>query len=311
MKISFVIPCYRSEKTIRRVVSEIQEVLQKRRDIEYEIVMVSDHSPDKVYSVIEQMCDKEPKHLMGIELVRNFGQHSALMAGYAHCTGDLVFSLDDDGQAPVESIFDLVDKLDEGFDVVFGAYPEKKQNWFRRFGSAVNDYMMVWLLNKPSGLQATSFYVAKRFVIDEMLRYDGPFPYIGGLIFRITKSITNVNVNQRSRDIGASGYTFGKLLGLWMNGFTAFSIKPLRLASYIGMILALVGFLFGIWVIVNKLFIHPDAVMGYSSMMSVLLFIGGILMLLLGLIGEYIGRIYICINKSPQYVIRRKTINDC
>jgi len=309
MNISFVIPCYRSEKTIKGVVSEIQEIMGQRPDLRYEIIMVSDHSPDKVYSVIEQMCHEDPSHLKGIELVRNFGQHSALMAGYAHSSGDVVFSLDDDGQAPVESIFTLIDKLDEGFDVVYGAYPQKKHHWFRCLGSKINDLMMVWLLGKPVGLQATSFYTTKRFVIDEMLKYEGPFPYLGGLIFRITKSIGNVDVKHRNREEGESGYTLGKLIGLWMNGFTAFSIKPLRLASYMGMSLAFIGFLFGIWVVVNKLFIHPDAVMGYSSMMSVMLFIGGMLMLMLGLIGEYVGRIYICINKSPQYVISRKTMN--
>lgn len=308
MNISFVIPCYRSEKTIKRVVSEIQEIMRQRQDVRYEIIMVSDHSPDHVYSVIEDMCKEDSQHLKGIELVRNFGQHSALMAGYVHSSGDVVFSLDDDGQAPVESIFTLIDKLNEGFDVVFGAYPQKKHHWFRCLGSKLNDLMMVWLLGKPVGLQATSFYVTKRFIIDEMLKYEGPFPYLGGLIFRITKNIGNVDVKHRDREEGESGYTLGKLVGLWMNGFTAFSIKPLRLASYMGMSLAFIGFLFGIWVVVNKLFIHPDAVMGYSSMMSVMLFIGGMLMLMLGLIGEYVGRIYICINKSPQYVIARKTM---
>lgn len=307
MKISFVIPCYRSEKTIEGVVGEIKSVVAQRANVDYEVVMVSDHSPDHVYEIIERLCATDPLHLQGLELSRNFGQHAALMAGYARTTGDLVFSLDDDGQAPVDAIYQLVDRLEEGkFDVVYGTYSEKKHNLFRNFGSQINDWMTVWLLGKPSWLKVTSFFLARRFVIREMLNYVGPYPYMYGLVFRITKNIGAVMVKHRSRVDGGSGYTLTKLLGLWMNGFTAFSVKPLRLASYIGIMSALVGFGFGIWAIVNKL-TNPAAPIGYSSLMAALLFIGGMVMLILGLIGEYIGRIYICINRSPQYVVAKET----
>lgn len=307
MKISFVIPCYRSEKTLEGVVDEIKSVVSGRSGYDYEIIMVSDHSPDDVYSVIERLCQNDPKHMKGLELARNFGQHAALLAGYGHVTGDVVFSLDDDGQAPVDAIYTLVDKLQDGGDVAIGAYPEKKHNVFRNFGSRINSWMAEWLLDKPKDLKLTSFFAMKRFVVDEILRYKGPFPYLGGLIFRVTRNVVNVEVQHRVRKEGASGYTFAKLLGLWLNGFTAFSVKPLRVASFVGMFCAIVGFLSGIWTIVNKLVIHPDAPMGYSSLMSAILFVGGILMLILGLIGEYVGRIYICLNNSPQYVISKET----
>lgn len=308
MKISFVIPCYRSEKTIEGVVAEIKSVVGQRPEVDYEVIMVSDHSPDDVYSVIERMCAEDPVHLRGVLLSRNFGQHSALMAGYARVMGDYVLSLDDDGQAPVDAVFEMVDRLEHHrYDVVYGTYPEKKHNIFRNLGSQVNDLMTVWLLGKPAALKVTSFFIARRFVIREMLNYAGPYPYLYGLVFRITKNIGEVPVKHRARVDGGSGYTFAKLLGLWMNGFTAFSVKPLRLASYAGLVCAVVGFAFGVWAVVNKLIIHPDAPMGYSSMMAALLFIGGMLMLILGLIGEYVGRIYICINRSPQYVVARET----
>ena len=307
MKISFVIPCYRSEKTLEGVVDEIKSVVSGRSGYDYEIIMVSDHSPDDVYSVIERLCQNDPKHMKGLELARNFGQHAALLAGYGHVTGDVVFSLDDDGQAPVDAIYTLVDKLQDSGDVAIGAYPEKKHNVFRNFGSRINSWMAEWLLDKPKDLKLTSFFAMKRFVVDEILRYKGPFPYLGGLIFRVTRNVVNVEVQHRVRKEGASGYTFAKLLGLWLNGFTAFSVKPLRVASFVGMFCAIVGFLSGIWTIVNKLVIHPDAPMGYSSLMSAILFVGGILMLILGLIGEYVGRIYICLNNSPQYVISKET----
>jgi undecaprenyl-phosphate 4-deoxy-4-formamido-L-arabinose transferase len=308
MKISFVIPCYRSETTIGGVVSELLSVVSQRPDVDYEIIMVSDHSPDNVYRVIERMCRKDPERLQGIELARNFGQHSALMAGYAHAKGDVIFSLDDDGQAPVESVFAVLDKLeDEDYDVVFGSYPAKKHSLFRNFGSQVNDFMLRWLLNKPKSLRITSFFAMRRFVSEAMLSYSGAFPYIAGLLFRVTKNIGNVEVRHRERADGVSGYTIRKLLSLWLNGFTAFSVKPLQVATFAGLAMSVAGFAFGIWTIVRKLFIAPDMPIGYSSTMSVLLLTGGMLMIMLGLIGEYIGRIYICINQSPQYVIRRQT----
>lgn len=307
MKISFVIPCYRSEKSIEGVVAEIRSVISARPEVEWEVVMVSDHSPDNVYGVIEKMCKADPVHLRGLELARNFGQHAALMAGYSRVTGDYVLSLDDDGQAPVDAIYEVVDKLvGGGYDVVYGTYPEKKHNFFRNVASQINDLMTVWLLGKPASLKVTSFFVARRFVINEMLNYQGPYPYLYGLVFRITKNIGEVMVKHRARLDGGSGYTFRKLFGLWMNGFTAFSVKPLRLASYAGMLCAFLGFVFGVWAVINKLVVHPDAPIGYSSMMAALLFIGGMLMLILGLIGEYIGRIYICINRSPQYVVGKE-----
>lgn len=308
MKISFVIPCYRSEHTIEGVVSEIREVLSQRPDVDYEVVMVSDHSPDNVYQVIERICREDPVHLKGLELARNFGQHSALMAGYAHCDGDLVFSLDDDGQAPCDSIWKLVDKIEaDGNDVVYGAYPQIKQRGFRRFGTMMNHLMMCWLLGKPTNVFISSFWVMRRFVVDEVLKYSGPYPFLCGLVFRITKNVGNVDVQHRARIEGASGYTLKSLLSLWMNGFTAFSVKPLRLTSYLGFFLAVLGLLASLWTVVDKLFFHPDMPIGYGSLMAVLLFVGGVLMLILGLIGEYVGRIYICLNNAPQYVLSKHT----
>lgn len=309
MKLSFVIPCYRSEKTIEGVVAEIKAVLAVRPEVDWEIVLVSDHSPDRVFGVIEKLCKDDSLHFKGIELARNFGQHAALMAGYSRVTGDYVISLDDDGQAPVESVYELVDKLVEhDYDTVYGVYPEKKHSIFRNLGSWVNVKMLVWLLGMPPKLRPTSFYITRRFVIDEMCRYHGPYPYVGGLLFRITKNIGEVAVKHRARTEGGSGYTFVKLLGLWMNGFTAFSVKPLRLATWAGFACATLGFVFGLWTVVKKLVFTPDMPVGYSSLMAVVLFIGGMIMLILGLIGEYVGRIYISINASPQYVVAKEVI---
>lgn len=307
MKISFVIPCYRSEGTITLVVDEIREAMARRTGVEYEIIMVSDHSPDNVYSKISELCGKDPEHLYGIEFSRNFGQHAALMAGYARASGDYVISLDDDGQTPASEMWTLVDKLEsDGLDVVYASYPKKKHGGLRNFGSWINDKMVCWLLHKPNNIKVTSYFVARRFVIEEILRYKHAFPYVIGLILRTTRNIANVPVVHRERKEGRSGYTLLKLVSLWMNGFTAFSVRPLRVASILGFFCSFLGFCLGSWTVVNKLFVHPDAPMGYSSLMAAVLFVGGMVMLILGLIGEYIGRIYICISNSPQYVISKE-----
>ena len=308
MKVAFAIPCYGSERTIEAVVAELRRTMQNLPGYEYEIVMVSDSSPDQVYKVIQNICAEDPEHCRGAELARNFGQHAALMAAYRMVTGDFILSLDDDGQAPLESVPRMLEALN-GADAVFGSYAHKKHNIFRNLGSKINNRMAEILLGKPKSLQVTSFFAMRRFVMDEILKYDNSYPYLLGLLLRTTKNIVNVPVDHRERTDGRSGYTLRKLLRLWINGFTAFSVVPLRVATFFGFFCALMGFLGVAWCIVNKL-VRPEVPMGYSSMMTAIVFIGGIMMLMLGMIGEYIGRTYICINKAPQYVIRNTTSED-
>jgi undecaprenyl-phosphate 4-deoxy-4-formamido-L-arabinose transferase len=159
------------------------------------------------------------------------------------------------------------------------------------------------MLGKPHDLSLTSYFAAQRFIIDEMLRYENCFPYVMGLVLRSTKNICNVPVNHRQREQGRSGYNLGKLLSLWMNGFTSFSIKPLRLATYVGSLTAIAGFIYAI-IIVIRYFTSHQAPLGWSSTTALLLIIGGIVLLVQGLVGEYVGRIFMCVNASPQYVER-------
>lgn len=302
-KVSFVIPCYGSEHTLQNVVEEIKSTMVPLQKYSYEIIMVSDASPDHVIDVIKSLCDRDPEHCRGIEFARNFGQHAALMAGFRAASGEFIVSLDDDGQAPVEAVPAMLAALADA-DVVYGAYAHKKHNVFRNFGTKIDGLMAEKLLGKPRGLKTTSFFAVRRFVIEEISRYANPYPYLLGLILRTTKNIVNIPVNHRPRTEGQSGYTFRKLLRLWINGFTAFSVVPLRIATLCGFICAILGFLGVLWCIINKL-MRPEVPMGYSSMMTAIIFIGGMLMLMLGMIGEYIGRTYICINSAPQYVIRK------
>ena len=304
--ISFVIPCYNSEKTINNVVNEIKETLLKNKGYDYEIILVNDGSKDKVIDVIKSLADGDKK-IKAIDLSKNFGQHAALITGLRYTDGDVIVCLDDDGQTPANECFKLIDEIHSGKDVVYAKYTSKHHSSFRNFGSKVNDWMTCVLLNKPRDLYISSYFACKKYIAQEIVKYNNPFPYMQGLVLRSTNSITNVEVEHRNREVGESGYTIVKLFSLWMNGFTAFSIKPLRLATIVGCVLAFLGFVFEIVLIIKKL-MNITVVLGYSSIMAVLLFIGGMIMLMLGLIGEYIGRIYMCINDSPQAIVK-ETIN--
>lgn len=306
VKLSFVIPCYGSEASLEGVVAEIISTVRSRQGYDYEIVLVNDASPDGVYGVIEALAVKDPK-IKGICLAKNFGQHSALMTGFRHTTGDIVVVLDDDGQTPAEELFALVDKVEEGYDLVFAKYYKKQHNYFRNLGSKLNDFMAEKLVGKPKGLAIMSYFAARSFVVEEARNYRNSYPYIYGILLRSTNRVANVMIHHRERAIGASTYTFSKLVSLWLNGFTAFSVLPLRFATLVGTLTAFLGFLYGIWVILERI-LFMDKNVGYASLMAGILFIGGMVMLMLGMVGEYIGRIYMSINNAPQSVIR-STVN--
>ena len=305
-KVSFVIPCYRSEHTLPGVVAEIEEKMKTLPQYEYDIFLINDCSPDDTIGTIRQLC-REHDNIKGISFSRNFGQHAALMAGLRHSDGDYVVCLDDDGQTPADEVDKLLDKLEEGADAVYAKYEHKRHSVFRNLGSKVNELMTRIMLGKPKELYVSSYFAVKRFVVNDMIKYENSYPYVIGLVLRATKNITNVVVQHREREEGTSGYTLKKLLGLWFNGFTAFSVKPLRIATGLGAMSAILGFLYGIYTVIKR-FVNPDVPMGFSSLMAAVVFFGGVVMLMLGLIGEYVGRIYISLNNSPQYVIR-ETIN--
>ncbi len=304
-KISFVIPCYHSEKTLAGVVKEIDGAMAELPAYTHEIVMVNDGSGKETWEVIRALC-REKKERFGMDLARNFGQHAALMAGIRHATGDIVVCLDDDGQTPADEVGKLLDAIREGADVAYASYGHKEHSAFRNFGSWVNEKMLEKMLNKPHDLYVSSYFAMRRFVADEVLRYQNSYPYLLGLVLRTTKNIVNVPVHHRKREVGRSGYTFGKLLALWMNGFTAFSIKPLRIGTTIGAVCAALSCVYAIYTIVKKL-VNPAVPVGFSALMTAIIFFGGMIMLMLGLAGEYIGRTYISVNSAPQYVIREET----
>lgn len=303
MKMSFVIPCYRSENTVMAVVNEIEDTMETRPEYEYEIILVNDGSPDNVWSVISENALAD-RHIIGINLAKNFGQHCALMAGYNNSTGDYVVSLDDDGQTPICDVFKLVDELEKGYDVVYASYPEEHKSAFRKWGSDMAKVISDYVFDvKNDDRKATSFFVCRRFVIEEIIKYNRPYPYLMGLVLRTTRNLSMVPLEHRERISGTSGYNLKGLIKHMLNGFTAFSVKPLELGAYMGFITALLGFIYAIYTIIKR-FVVSTVVPGWSSLIAIVLIVSGIIMIMLGLIGEYIGRIYICINNSPQYVVR-------
>ena len=301
-KISYVIPCYRSAHTLEAVVAEITATMAGLARYDYEVVLVNDCSPDDTIGTIRRLVAADP-HVQGVDLAKNFGQHAALMAGFHQCSGDIIVCLDDDGQTPADEVGKLLDKIEAGYDVVYARYDTKRQAGWRNLGSWVNSKMTEIMLGKAPDLVVNSYFAARRFVVEEMIRYEHCYPYVIGLVLRTTKNICNVPVHHRQREEGRSGYTLRKLLGLWMNGFTSFSVKPLRIATYFGTLSALAGFLYLIFIVINH-FTRHTAPLGWASTTALLLLLGGVILIVLGLIGEYVGRIYMCANAAPQYVAR-------
>jgi undecaprenyl-phosphate 4-deoxy-4-formamido-L-arabinose transferase len=306
MLVSICIPCYRSAQTLPAVVAEIRQVFATHEGYDYQIVLVNDGSPDNTFQVIRELCQEDDR-IIGVDLSRNYGQASAKMAALPYATGDAIVYMDDDGQHPAAGIFPLLEKIHEGYDIVYARFPQKHHSWFKRITSRLYQKVSEWIGNKPKGIAVSSFTAWSRIAADAVMRYQSPFPAAGLYLNKITTRIANVDVEHRDRLAGESGYSLKKLLGLTVTALTNFSIIPLRIASFVGTACAVVGFIAGIAVVIRKL-INPHISAGYSSIISVILFIGGIIMMILGVMGEYIGRIYMTVSDMPQYNIRQ-TIN--
>lgn len=300
--LSFIIPCYKSANTIKNVVNEVLDVVTTN-DYNYEIILVNDYPYDNTIDVLLELANSNSS-IKVLNLSRNFGQQAALMAGYNYANGDYIVCMDDDGQTPIDKLPMFLTKIDEGADVVFAKYPKKKHSLFRNIGSFINTKMAEVMISKPKDISISSLFVMRRFVLDDVIKYKGSYSYVIGLILRVTNNIVNVDVEHRDRFAGDSGYNFHKLVSLWLNGFTSFSVLPLRVASLLGIFSSFFGFIYSIYIIIK--YFCENMIPGWSSLVALLLIIGGIIMMILGMIGEYVGRIYLCINSTPQYVIKDK-----
>ena len=300
---SIVIPCYKSAETIETVVDTTAAEMNKMGRSDFEFVLVNDCSPDQGATIRTlRKLAKERPYVKVIDLAKNSGQHNATMAGLRAASGDVFISMDDDMQTRASELHKMFKAFDEGYDVVYGAFPEKKESMFRLFGSWVNKMCAVVFLGRPKELRSSSFWIIRKYVRDSIISYDGAYSYLLGLILRATSNITQVEVEHFKRESGTSGYTLKALLRLWSN-IIGFTVKPLRLAMQGGMVVSAGSILFAIALAARKL-IHPAIDPGWSSLMVAIFFSLGVELFFIGLIGEYVGRNYMHINKQPQYVIR-------
>ncbi|MFZ5552970.1 MAG: glycosyltransferase family 2 protein [Bacteroidota bacterium] len=303
MRVSVIVPVYNGEKSIEKLA---EELLASSGFNLLEVIFVNDGSRDNSEKIIEQLSARNEK-VKFISLRKNFGEHNAVMCGLNFMSGDAAVIMDDDGQNPPSEITKLVNEAEKGFDVVYAQYDEKKHSASRNFAGRMNDKLANRLLKKPKGLYLNSFKLIRKEVVDEIIRYTGPAPYIDGLIFRTTENIGKAATDHAPRDSGKSNYTIGKLISLCFNMFFNFSILPLRILTVTGFVAFVTGLILSVYFIINKI-IHPDEVVGWTSTIVAILVFSGAQLIFLGLIGEYTGKQFFYQNQTPQWVIKKKKI---
>ena len=305
MLVSIVIPCYNSEHTIGKVVELAIEEFSKMKDYECEFVLVNDFSRDGTWKSIQELTARH-SNVKGINLAKNFGQHNAIMAGLNYAEGDYIIGMDDDLQTHPSQISKLIHKMEEGFDLVYGCYPKKKNSMLKNLSSKINEVSSRILLGRPKNIVSSNFWMITKQVRDEVIKYDSFNPYIDGIFYRTTHKIGNVEVEHFKREVGTSNYTLKKLMKLWL-AYWNYSVIPLRISSVLGCLSAAGGFLAALCIIIYKL-IDPTVTVGWASTICIMVVLAGLILMVLGIIGEYLGKMILILNRTPQYIVR-ETIN--
>jgi glycosyltransferase involved in cell wall biosynthesis len=299
--LSIVVPVYRGATTLPLLMAALTE-LHPAGGIE--IVLVNDGSPDNSAEICRGLVRSAEVKLIYIEHARNYGEHNAVMTGLRHATGAYVITMDDDLQNPPEEVLKLYDHARlGGWDVVYTRYAEKKHAIWRNIGSRFANQVADWLLDKPRGLYLSSFRCMSAMVVAAVTKYQGPYPYIDGLIMEVTQRIDSVEVRHLPRAEGRSNYNLRRLVRLWLNLATSFSLAPLRIATFAGAILAMLGAIGAVLVIAEAL-LRRNTPSGWASTMTVLLLVSGVQSLILGVLGEYVGRTFLSANGKPQGTVR-------
>ena len=298
VKISIVIPCYYAEKTITNVVEQTAVELDKLGKYTYEFILVNDGSTDGTFTEIQRLSVKYP-FVTGIDLSKNFGQHNAILAGMKYADGDYILGMDDDFQTHPSQIYKLIDKLEEGYDIVYGRFPKRHHSLLRNLESKLSHMSVRYLLNKPKDLKACPMYIIRRFVRDELIKSESSFTNLQGLFLRTTSKIANADIEHFDRKYGKSGYNLNKLLRLWAS-LLNYSLKPMRLILSFGLICTIAGLVYLILaVILGTGFEH--------KVYSEIIVFSGLILFAIGLVGEYLIRMFMAVTKEPQYVIRQDT----
>ena len=302
-RLSIVIPVYGSERVLPELVAQIRAMAASLEEVRenYEIIFVCDQSPDNSWRVIQSLSAVHPQ-VHGILLRMNAGQHNALMAGFAQASGKIIVTMDDDLQHSPADIPMLLLEIKQGHDVAYARFKKRKHASWKIVGSRLNDLVAGYLLQKPKGLYLSPFRAMKAAIRDEILRYRGPYVYVDGLILTVTRNIATVDVDHHDRYGGDSGYSFRKSASLLLKMATSFSIVPLRVTTLLGMFFSGLGFLLAILFVIQKFTLNLMPV-GWSSLIVTILIIGGVQLLALGMLGEYLGRVLLTINLRPQYVV--------
>lgn len=299
--LSFVIPLYYSAETITPLVKEIEGLVVEGG---HELVLVNDGSRDATAGICRELLRDARIPITFVNHARNFGEHNAVLTGYRHARGAYVVNLDDDGQnPPAEAVRLWQQAKREGLDVVYGHYAHKEHAPWRNLGSWLTNRLTDWVLDKPKGFYLSSFRCVSAFVAKEVAAHEGPYPYIDGLILQVTQSIGALEVQHAGRAAGRSGYTLRRLLRLWLSTFVNFSVMPLRLATLLGLVMGAVG-LTGLAVVFYLWATNRGPNYGWGSLMGALLVFSGAQLVMLGLIGEYLGRMFLTVNRRPQSVVR-------
>ena len=302
MLISIAIPCYKSSKTISEVVKNIDTVFKLHPEHDYEVILVNDGSPDNTFEAIHRICRDNPK-VTGVNLSKNFGQSAAKMAAIPFVSGDILVYMDDDGQHPEDGIFRLIEKVEEGYDIVYAHFANKKHSLIKKITSSLHNWILYKIGSKPKDVQLSSFFALSSFSIQTMKNSKCPVIAVAAYLRKLTNKVTNVEMPHRSRMAGKSGYSLKRLFDLWTKAITSFNITLLRISMNMGILCGTLGVLGAIVVFVQKI-LHPNIAVGYASLMVVMLMLFSILMFLIGIMGEYIGKMYLILCKFPPYKIR-------
>ncbi|MFN8346663.1 MAG: glycosyltransferase family 2 protein [Spirosomataceae bacterium] len=297
MLLSVIIPVYNSEKTISKLVEHVLETLKEQT---IEIILVNDGSRDRSEKVCTELTQRFSQ-VHFISLRRNSGEFNAVMCGLNHAAGDYCVMIDDDFQNPPTEILKLIETAEaDDLDVVYSYYEKKEHSLFRNFGSWLVNRITTWLLEKPGDLYLSSFKLIRLPVVREIIKYKGPYPYLDGLIFRVTRNVGRVQVSHNAREDGESGYTLRKLTSLFMTIIFGYSLKPLRLITATGLLFTSLSVL-AVLIDFILYFIHSRFFV-LNSILSVITFFSGLLLTGLGMVGEYVGRIFMTQSGLPQYV---------
>ncbi|MGC2413348.1 MAG: glycosyltransferase family 2 protein [Stellaceae bacterium] len=300
LSLTIVIPVYNGATSIGELVAALEELTI---DGGHEIVLVNDGSRDDSLAVCRDLVEQARVPMTLIDLSRNFGEHNAVMAGLRHASGAHVITMDDDLQNPPAEVQRLLAFAQQsGHEVIYTHYDEKQHAAWRNLGSRFTNWVAGFVLDKPNGFYLSSFRCMSAFVAAEITRYEGPFPYVDGLILQVTQDIDQLLVRHLPRAIGRSNYTMRRLMRLWLSMFINFSVMPLRLSTLTGFALSLMGTIGSVVAITEALFFDPPA--GWASLIAAVLLLSGVQLVILGIVGEYIGRLYLTANKKPQSVVK-------